>query len=77
MKRAAIIIANWNRKKLLQNCSASVYKQTYKNFQVYFVDNGSIDNSSEFVKKNYQRVMIIQLDKNFEWPNIISRCMEF
>ena len=63
--KAAIIIVNWNGKKFLQNCLDSVYKQTYKNFQVYFVDNGSIDDSSEFVNENYPKVTIIKLDKNY------------
>jgi GT2 family glycosyltransferase len=62
---AAIIIVNWNGEKFLKNCLSSVYKQTYKDFDVYFVDNGSIDNSVEFVKKNFPRAKIIKLDKNY------------
>lgn len=65
MKKAAIIIVNWNGKKFLRNCLNAVFKQTYKNFDIYFVDNGSIDNSSEFVRKNYPKAKIIQLDKNY------------
>ena len=74
MKKAAIVIVNWNGKKFLRNCLDSVYKQTYKNFQLYFVDNGSIDGSSEFVKENYPRTMIMQLDKNYGFakPNNIA-----
>src|SRR3989344_3399710 len=74
MKKASIIIVNWNGMKFLKNCLDSVYKQTYKNFQVYFVDNGSIDGSSEFVKKNYLKAKIIQLDKNYGFakPNNIA-----
>jgi len=64
-KKAAIIIVNWNGKKFLKNCLNAVYKQTYKNFDVYFVDNGSIDKSSDYVRKNYPKAKIIQLDKNY------------
>ncbi len=64
-KKAAIIIVNWNGKKLLKNCLNSVFKQTYRNFEVYFVDNGSIDGSSDFVKSNFPKVKVIQLDKNY------------
>jgi len=63
--KAAIIIVNWNGKKFLKNCLTSVYKQTYKKFNVYFVDNGSIDNSVEFVRKNFPKTKIIKLDKNY------------
>jgi len=63
--KAAIITVNWDGKKFLKNCLSSLYKQTYKNFDVYFVDNGSIDNSIEFVKKNFPKTKIIRLDKNY------------
>ena len=74
MKKAAIIIVNWNGKKFLKNCLNAVYKQTYRNFQVYFVDNGSIDESSKFVKENYSGALIVQLDKNYGFakPNNIA-----
>lgn len=65
MKKAAIIIVNWNGKKFLKNLLDSVFKQTYKSFDVYLVDNGSIDESSEYVKKTFPKIKIIQLDKNY------------
>lgn len=64
-KKAAIIIVNWNGKKFLKNCLSSVFKQTYKNFQVYFVDNGSEDDSVKYIKDNFHKVKIVQLDKNY------------
>lgn len=65
MKKAAIIIVNWNGKKFLKNCLNAVFKQTYKNFEVYFVDNGSVDDSSKYVKEKFPKVKTIQLDKNY------------
>lgn len=65
MKKAAIIIVNWNGKKFLKDCLNAVYNQTYKNFDVYFVDNGSIDDSLEYVRKSFPKTKIIQLDKNY------------
>ena len=65
MNKAAIIMVNWNGKKFLKNCLSSVYKQTYNNLEVYFVDNGSIDGSSDYVGKNYPKAIVIQLDKNY------------
>ena len=46
MKKAAITIVNWNGKKFLKDCLVSVYKQTHKNFQVYFIDNGLLNSVS-------------------------------
>lgn len=63
-KKVAIIIVNWNGLKFLKDCLSSVYNQTYKNFDLYFVDNGSRDNSINFVEKNFPRTKIIKLSYN-------------
>lgn len=66
---AAIVIVNWNGKKYLKDCFDSLERQTHKNFKVIFVDNGSKDDSVDFVKNNYLEtefpsMEIIQLKKN-------------
>jgi len=63
-KKASIIIVNWNGKKYLKNCLEAVFNQTYKNFEVIMVDNGSKDGSVEFVKNNFSKVKIIKLKEN-------------
>jgi len=64
IKKVAIIIVNWNGIRFLENCLNSVYNQTYQNFDVYFVDNGSKDGSVVFVRKNFPKIKIIELDHN-------------
>lgn len=62
----SIIIVNWNGEKFLQKCFDSLINQTYKDFKIYFVDNGSEDNSIDIVK-NYSYKLdidVIRLDKN-------------
>lgn len=51
--KASVIILNWNGKELLKECLLSLEKQTYKNFEVIVVDNGSVDGSVEFIKSEY------------------------
>jgi len=63
--KLSIIIVNWNGKEYLKICLASIFNQSYKNFEVIFVDNGSTDNSISFVKDNFPEVKIIMLDKNY------------
>lgn len=64
MKKVAIVIVNWNGVKFLQNCLTAVYAQTYKELDVYFVDNGSKDNSIQFIEEHFPKVKIIPLDHN-------------
>lgn len=64
MSNVAIIIVNWNGKKYLKDCFDSLGRQTYKNFKIIFVDNGSKDDSVDFVKKNYPETEVVRLKKN-------------
>ncbi|XOU94474.1 MAG: glycosyltransferase family 2 protein [Candidatus Kerfeldbacteria bacterium] len=61
----SIVIVNWNGLKHLQVCFESLLKQSYTNFNIIFVDNGSVDDSVGFIKDNFPQVTIIQLKKNF------------
>jgi GT2 family glycosyltransferase len=64
MIESAVVIANWNGKKYLKDCFDSLLGQTYKDFRIVFVDNGSIDESIDFVRENYSETKIIRLEKN-------------
>lgn len=48
--KVAIIILNWNGWKDTIECLESVFRSTFKNYQVIVVDNGSTDGSIEKIK---------------------------
>jgi GT2 family glycosyltransferase len=58
-KRVAFIIIGWNNIDLLEECFQSIIDQTYKDVSIYYVDNGSADDSVAFTKKNYPNVKLI------------------
>lgn len=64
-KKAAIVIVNWNGLRFLENCLKSIYRQTYKNFDIYFTDNNSKDESTNYVRTNFPKIKIIQMNKNY------------
>lgn len=43
MPKVSVIIVSWNRKEMLQRCLYSLTKQTYQDFEIIVVDNGSTD----------------------------------
>ena len=53
MIETAVVIANWNGKGFLKDCFDSLLAQTFQNFKIIFVDNGSSDGSADFVEKEY------------------------
>lgn len=60
----AIIIVNWNGFQHLEVCLKSLFNQTYKDFKVFFVDNGSTDESVVYVRKNFPQVTVLIEEKN-------------
>lgn len=63
-KLVSIIIVSHNGQKWLKDCFGTIYSQTYKFFEVIFVDNASIDDSVDFVLRNYPKVIIIRNKEN-------------
>jgi len=64
LNKISIIIVNWNGRKLLSECLDGLRQQTYQEFSVILVDNGSNDGSIDFVNRNYPEVQTIALPKN-------------
>ena len=48
--RFSIIIPNFNEGKYIRECLESVFNQTYKNYEVIVIDDGSTDNSLDIIK---------------------------
>jgi hypothetical protein len=69
MKRVAIIILNWNGINDTLDCLTSLQHQSYKNFTILVVDNGSTDNShqllSKYQSKHPKNVEVVYNPKNF------------
>lgn len=69
---ASVIIPNWNGEQLLGDCLKSLSGQTFKDFEIILVDNGSKDGSAEYVSDNFPQVKIIRLQKNFGFAKAIN-----
>ena len=77
MKKVAIIILNWNGKKLLQEFIPSVIQYTDKAVaDVIVADNNSDDDSVSFLKTNYPDVSIIQLTENFGYAEGYNQALK-
>jgi len=60
-----VVILNWNGENLIKKFLPSVIKHTPNIHNIYLIDNGSNDDSVEFIRSNFNRVKIIKLDKNY------------
>lgn len=71
-KQASVIIPNWNGKDLLENCLSSLYRQSFKDFEIILIDNGSSDESLKYVVEHYPQVRIIKLNRNYGFARAIN-----
>jgi GT2 family glycosyltransferase len=60
----SVIIVNYNGIMYLDECLSSLMMQTYPAIEIIFVDNGSSDDSVEYVKNNFPFVEIIANKEN-------------
>lgn len=59
-----VVIPNWNGIHLLVHCLDSLRQQTWQEFSVTVVDNGSIDDSVSVLERDYPEVKIIRFQEN-------------
>jgi glycosyltransferase involved in cell wall biosynthesis len=45
----SIVIPTFNRENIIKNAIDSVLRQSYKNFEILVIDNGSTDNTRQFI----------------------------
>lgn len=72
----AIVILNWNGRFHLESFLPSVYNSTYPNLEFIIGDNGSTDDSIEFIKTNYPLIRIIENDTNYGFAEGYNRVLE-
>jgi GT2 family glycosyltransferase len=81
----SIVIPTYNGVEHLQSCFDSLMKQHINSvkclididFRIILVDNGSADNTLEFVGLNYPGIEIIKLDKNYGFAKAVNEGIKF
>ena len=59
-KKVAVIIVTYNRCELLKECIESIRQQTYSNYDIIVVNNGSTDNTLEWLSTQSDIITITQ-----------------
>lgn len=62
----SIIVPSYNHEKYIVECIESIFNQTYKNFELIVIDDGSKDNSKkvlENLKSKYEFTLVFQNNK--------------
>jgi hypothetical protein len=76
MAKVAVVILNWNGIQFLQQFLPSVVTHTDPELaEIYVADNGSTDQSVEWISRNYPDVRIIKLDQNYGFAEGYNRAL--
>jgi GT2 family glycosyltransferase len=73
MAHTAIVIPNWNGRLLLAECLAALEAQTWRDFEIVVVDNGSTDGSVEWIRKHAPTVRVIVNAENVGFAAAINQ----
>ncbi len=64
MQEVTVVIPNYNGKKYLAVCLDALRRQTFRDFRILLVDNGSEDGSAEYIREHYPEADLLCLAKN-------------
>jgi GT2 family glycosyltransferase len=60
----SVIIVNWNGADVLPHCLDALKKQSYQDFELIVIDNGSTDGSWMDLERQYPGLKLIRLSEN-------------
>lgn len=71
----AIVILNYNTRELLATYLPSVVRYS-KGCKIVFADNGSNDNSVEYVRSNFPQIEVMSFDKNYGFTGGYNKALQ-
>jgi GT2 family glycosyltransferase len=67
-----VVVPVYNRKGYLERFLNCLRRQTFRNFAIIVVDDGSTDGTSELVTEQFPEVKLLQGDGNLWWTGAIN-----
>jgi N-acetylglucosaminyl-diphospho-decaprenol L-rhamnosyltransferase len=72
-----IVIPVFNRKLWTERCLTCLRAQTFKNFEIIVVDDGSTDGTAELITNVFTEVMLLRGDGNLWWTGAVNLGLQY
>lgn len=72
----SVLMLGYNDKGNLKEAIDSVLEQSYKNFELIYIDNASTDGSLDFVKERYSSVKTINYQENLGYAGAYHKAID-
>lgn len=78
MKKVGIVICNYNKADKVLDCIQCILESKFQNFDIYVVDNASVDNSVEAIKEKYaDKVTLLVNEENLGGSGGFNRGLRY
>jgi GT2 family glycosyltransferase len=74
--KVAVVILNWNGEEFLKKFLPSVVEHCPDYARIHIADNGSSDNSVNYLNSNHKDISLIKLDKNYGFTGGYNKALE-
>lgn len=72
MVAIVVIVPTWNGARLLPTCLDSLLSQTFRDFEVLVVDNGSTDDTRALLRSRYPQARVLALGQNLVFSGAVN-----
>ncbi|MDC1371418.1 glycosyltransferase family 2 protein [Flavobacteriaceae bacterium] len=75
--KVTVLILSYNGVELLEDSISSYLQNDYQNFDVVVIDNGSTDNTLEYLEQNWQNIKVLKTIKNLGYSGGFNFGLDF
>jgi GT2 family glycosyltransferase len=73
----SILIVNWNTKDYLLQCVESIFQTIRRSsWEIFVIDNGSVDGSGEAVQKSFPSIRLIENERNLGFAKAMNQGLQ-
>ncbi len=77
MPKISINLVTWNGEKYIEACLASVFNQTFQDFSIIIIDNGSTDNTLGLINERYPHLQVVRNKSNAGFAKAHNQAMHW